>query len=162
MRQIYDEDQRPRQDFTNLSKEQWDVLSKADAVRRHRTSDLLLGGKLHSSEDFREAAFIFQHGDTPNDYLMAHTLAMIAVAKGDEGALWIGTATLDRYLQSIHRAQIYGTQFNTSGEKVTQDPFDRTLIPDVLRQELGVPDLAAQREQFKTFENAKPGEQRPK
>ncbi len=42
----------------------------------------------------------------PDDYLLAHTLAMIAVAKGDEGSLWIGTATLDRYLQSVGKPQI--------------------------------------------------------
>jgi hypothetical protein len=144
----------------NLSDAQWAALSKDDAVRRGRTHDLLMAGKLHSADDFREAAFIFQHGDTPDDYLLAHTLAMIAVAKGDEGALWIGTATLDRYLQSIHRPQIYGTQFTTtSHKKMSQDPYDQVLIPDVLRQELGVPELAAQREQLKTFENAKSDEQ---
>src|SRR4030095_15659952 len=93
------------------------------------------------------------HGETPDDYLLAHTLAMIAVAKGDSGALWIGTATLDRYLQSIKRPQIYGTQFKTVADgKMTQEPYNRTLISDLLRDELGVPDLAAQQEQLKAWQ----------
>jgi len=156
MRQVYEEDQRPRQDFTKLSQEQWKAIGKEDAVRRQHTRDLLNAGKLQTADDFREAAFIFQHGETPDDYLLAHTLAMIAVAKGDQGSLWIGTATLDRYLQSIQRPQIYGTQFRTgSGDTMTQDPFDRALISDLLREELGVPDLAAQQEQLKTFDHMK-------
>jgi hypothetical protein len=157
MRQLFDADQRARRDFTKLSNEQWAAVSKDDAVRRQRTHSLLMAGKLHTSEDFREAAFVFQHGDKPDDYLLAHTLAMIAVGKGDEGSLWIATATLDRYLQSINRPQIYGTQFkNVPQDKVTQEPYDQLLIPDLIREELGVPDLAAQREQMKGFEAAKP------
>jgi hypothetical protein len=157
MRQLFDDDQRARRDFTKLSNEQWAAVSKDDAVRRQRTHTLLMAGKLHTSEDFREAAFVFQHGDKPDDYLLAHTLAMIAVAKGDEGALWIATATLDRYLQSINRPQIYGTQFkNAPQDKITQEPYDESLIPDLIREELGVPDLAAQREQRKNFETSKP------
>jgi hypothetical protein len=163
MRQIFDDDQRARQDFTKLSSEQWAAVSKDDEVRRQRTQALLTGGELHSSDDFREAAFVFQHGDTSDDYLLAHTLAMIAVGKGDEGALWIATATLDRYLQSTNRPQIYGTQFKTSAENnTTQEPYNKSLIPDLLRAELGVPDLAAQQEQFKAFQAEKPGEPRPK
>jgi hypothetical protein len=163
MRQLFDDDQRARQDFAKLSSEQWAAVSKDDAVRRQRTHALLMAGKLHRSEDFGEAAFVFQHGDTSDDYLLAHTLAMIAVAKGDEGSLWIATATLDRYLQSINRPQIYGTQFKTAAQnKMTQEPYDTSLIPDLIREELGVPDVAAQQEQLKAFEAATPGGQRIK
>jgi hypothetical protein len=56
---------------------------------------------LHTAQDFEHAAFIFQHGTAADDYLLAHTLATIAVAKGRTSALWIVTATLDRYLGQI-------------------------------------------------------------
>ena len=99
------------------------------------------------------AANVFQHGDSPNDYLLAHTLAMVAVRKGRNDALWIATATLDRYLQSIKQSQIYGTQFLTPGDKpTTQEPYDRTLISDALRRQLGVPQLSAQEEQRKQYD----------
>jgi hypothetical protein len=154
MRAIYAEDQKVRQG--EISEAQWAVVEKEDAARRERTRGLLAREQLHTSEDFREAAFVFQHGDGPDDYLLAHTLAMIAVAKGDNGALWIGTATLDRYLQSIHQSQIYGTQFlNAPKGAMTQEPFRRDLISDALRAELGLPSLADQQEQLKSMNAGK-------
>jgi hypothetical protein len=44
---------------------------------------LLESGKLETAEDFHDAAFIYQHGQKPDDYLLAHVLAMVAVQKGD-------------------------------------------------------------------------------
>lgn len=116
-----------------------------DEARRTRTSAMLNAGALHTGHDYERAAFIFQHGDTPADYLLAHSLAMIAMAKGNSDAKWIAAATLDRYLQAIGQQQIYGTQyrFPKPGE-VGQDPYDRTLISDALRAELGVPAQAEQ------------------
>jgi hypothetical protein len=155
MRAIFDDDQRPRQH--EISEAQWEIVSKEDAARRVRTRKLLDRDELHTAEDFREAAFVFQHGDTPDDYLLAHTLAMIAVAKGEASALWIGTATLDRYLQSTHQPQIYGTQFvGKSGDRMTQDPYHSDLISDSLRAELGVPSIAEQREQLKSMNSQQP------
>jgi hypothetical protein len=45
---------------------------------------------------------------------------------------------------------------------MTQEPYDQALIPDLLREELGVPDLAAQREQLRIFDNTKSAVQGPK
>lgn len=149
MARLFNEDQAAR---SNTASVDWSVVAKADAARREATRKLLNAGSLHAGEDFRRAAFIFQHGSSPEDYLLAHTLAMVAVAKGNSGALWIGTATLDRYLQSIGRAQIYGSQFkSTDGGPVTQEPFDTSVISDALRRELGVPTLAQQADQVKSL-----------
>jgi hypothetical protein len=152
MKRIFDEDQRVRQPGFKID---WAVVGKSDAARREATRKLLNEGALHTGEDFIFAAFVFQHGDSPNDYLLAHTLAMIAVRKGRNDALWIATATLDRYLQSIKQPQIYGTQFFTPKDALTtQEPYDRTLISDALRRQLGVPPLAAQEEQRKQYDAA--------
>src|SRR5258705_6276638 len=135
MRAVVAEDQQARKD--EISEAQWAVIEKEDAARRERTRGLLARDQLHTSDDFREAAFVFQHGDGPDDYLLAHTLAMIAVGKGDNGAMWIASATLDRYLQSIRRPQVYGTQYlGKPGSQQTQEPFNRELISDSLRAEL--------------------------
>jgi hypothetical protein len=150
MQRIFEEDQRGRQPGQKID---WERVSKSDEQRRAQTKKLLEEGALHTGEDFERAAFIFQHGSTPNDYLLAHTLAMIAVKKGDGGAIWIATATLDRYLQNIGKPQIYGTQFLfKEGGTVTQDPYDRELISDALRRTLGVPSQKAQEEQRKQYE----------
>jgi hypothetical protein len=146
MARIYDEDQKVRQDFASLTPADWATIEKADALRRERTRALLSKSALQTGDDFRKAAFVFQHGDRPDDYLLAHTLALVAMAKGDQGAAWIASATLDRYLQSINQPQIYGTQFLNGA---TQGAYNRELISDGLRTELGVPVIQAQLQQLK-------------
>ena len=83
-----------------------------DVARRQRASQLLNQGVLQTGEDFHDAAFIFQHGDKADDYLLAHVLAMMAVSKGDPRGRWLAAATLDRYLQMIGQPQVFGTQFS--------------------------------------------------
>jgi hypothetical protein len=151
MKEIFDEDQRARSDgFTKID---WKVVARADAERREATRKLLQADSLHTADDFIWAAHVFQHGDTPDDYLLAHTLAMVAAKKGSANAIWIACATLDRYLQSIGKPQIYGTQFLTpDGKPATQDPYNRTLISDSLRRQLGVPVQAQQEDQRKEYD----------
>ncbi len=127
----------------------------ADAERRTRTRALLDAGRLTTGADYYAAAFVFQHGDHPDDYLLAHSLALAAVARGKPDASWIAAATLDRYLQTIWQRQIYGTQFATRpGLTTTQEPYDRALIPDSLRTALGVPVLAKQQERLAEMQAA--------
>src|SRR5579871_6085060 len=79
-----------------------------DAERRKRVREMLDAGELKSAQDFLKASFIFQHGAEPDDYLLAHVLAMIAVAKGDANAKDMEAFTLDRYLQNIGKPIIFG------------------------------------------------------
>jgi hypothetical protein len=124
------------------------AVATRDAERRTRTTALLDAGKLRTGNDFYHAAFVFQHGLTADDYLLAHTLAVIAAGRGRADASWIAAATLDRYLQAIGQKQIYGTQYQTrKGSPLTQEPYDRSLISDALRKALGVRPLADQDKQ---------------
>ncbi|WP_284734724.1 hypothetical protein [Sphingosinicella terrae] len=149
--ELYAADQAARRDPVLID---WAVVSVEDRRRRARVRELLDAGELASGEDFRQAAFIFQHGASPDDYLLAHSLAVVAVARGRPDATWIAAAALDRYLQAIERPQIFGTQFRSPpGAMTTQEPYDRSLVPDALRQALGVPAQAeqdAQRVEFET------------
>ena len=120
-------------------------MHAADAARRVQTRALLDAGALKTGADYRAAAFVFQHGSTPADYLLAHSLAVAAVAKGDADAAWIAAATLDRYLQMTDKPQIYGTQTRkTRDAPATLEPYDRALVPDSLRAVFGVPPQAEQ------------------
>jgi hypothetical protein len=150
MVEIFRADQAAREDPVKID---WSKVAAEDAARRARTKALLDKGALQSGDDFFHAAFVFQHGGEPEDYLLAHTLATVAAARGRPDATWIAAATLDRYLQSIGQKQIYGTQFRSpAGEPTTQDPYDRTLVSDALRSALGVPVLAEQEKQRTEFE----------
>jgi hypothetical protein len=111
-----------------------------DLQRRVAARKLLEAEALHSAEDYYAAAYIFQHGSTADDYLLAHSLALAAIARGKADATWIAAATLDRYLQKIGQKQIYGTQYITANATgPTMEPYDPTIVPDSLRAALGVP-----------------------
>ena len=151
MTAIFEADQRAR------SGEMVDgnLVGRQDEARRKRAQALMDSGAFNSGDDFYHAAFVFQHGRMPDDYLKAHLLATIAVARGKAEATWIAAATLDRYLQAIGRPQILGTQFYTGPDgRTTQEPFDRSLASDALRASLGVPPLTQQEERRKSIEKA--------
>ena len=142
MREMFDADQAARLKPTDID---WTVVARQDETRKQRTRALLDAGALNTADDYYRAAFIFQHGGSPQDYLMAHALAVAATAKGHPEGAWIAAASLDRYLQNIGQKQIYGTQYLTpNGGATTQDPYDRTLVPDALRQAVGVPNQVDQ------------------
>ena len=150
MRAIFEADQAAR---TRGGPIDWSVVEPQDRARRQRTGELLAAGALQSGDDYWHAAFVFQHGTEPNDYLLAHSLALVAVARGRPDATWIAAATLDRYLQNIGQKQIYGTQYRTlPGQPTTQEPYDRTLVSDALREALHVPGQAAQEQRRAEFE----------
>ena len=130
----------------------WEVVSREDAERRARTKALLDSGALMSGDDYWHAAFVFQHGGDADSYLLAHTLATVAIARGRADATWIAAASLDRYLQKIGQKQIYGTQYSLpQGGEATQEPYDRALISDALRDALGVPRQAEQEKRRADF-----------
>jgi len=152
MTAIFEADQADRSAGVSAAID-WSLVTPRDEARRARTRALLEAGALASGDDFYHAAFVFQHGSEPGDYLLAHSFAMIAAARGRPDATWIGAATLDRYLQNIGQRQIYGTQYSTPrGQPATQEPYDRNLVSDALRAALGVPDQAAQERRRAEFE----------
>lgn len=130
---------------------------------------MLAAGEFKTGDDFTDAAFIFQHGDQPEDFLFAHILAMEAMARGTTAARFIAAATLDRYLQFTKHAQVFGTQYvtdrnvplaaNTSGLPLpfgrTLEPYDEGFLSDWVRTDFCVPILAQQKENVALFNAGK-------
>jgi hypothetical protein len=164
---LFIEDQADRPNSKGLGMD-WSRINERDRKRRERTHQLLAAGELKSAQDFHDAAYIFQHGDSPDDFLLAHVLATVAVAKGDGsslygGGLWIAAASLDRYLQSIKTcseqqgSQVFGTQYGQVDSKPwTQGPYDRNLMPDALRVLFGVRPLSEQEKLLDEYNKSKP------
>ena len=129
----------------------WTVVGPRDSARRSRLRQMLDAGELRAGEDYYNAAFIFQHGTEPRDFLLAHVLANAALALGADAA-WISAATLDRYLHNIGQTPVFGSGFTPQPDgTLTLDEFDATLVPDSVRKVLGVPTregLEAQRQQL--------------
>src|SRR5262249_32263187 len=99
MKQIYSADQADREiNIAAMTPDQrLDWTRKAgprDSQRRKQVIDLLSRGALHTGSDFEEAALVFQHGATSDDFLLAHTLATVAIAKGSSQSRWTAAATL--------------------------------------------------------------------
>ena len=139
--QLFIQDQADREaPGGDLTKLDWSKIGLRDETRRERVRALLDAGQLRTGSDFREASFIFQHGSQPDDFLMAHILAMAALAKADQESRWIAAATLDRYLHNISQKQVFGTQYRRGvSEPMTQEPVNRALVPVPLREALCVP-----------------------
>lgn len=145
MRVIFEADQADRRENGDTD---WEAVNRRDLERLSQTEALIAGNALVTGSDFFRAAFIFQHGSEPRSYLKAHSLSLVAIACGRRDATWIATAALDRYLQAIGQPQVFGTQFRfPDAAPVTQEPYDRSLIADSLRQRLGVPPLVDQEQQ---------------
>ena len=136
LEKIYAEDQADREPMFAISAEQRAQILKNDEPRRKRVRELIDAGALTTAEDYVRAAFIFQHGDKPDDFLMAHVLGMIATKMDGSGA-WIASASLDRYLLNTGKPQIFGLALDNVS------PLNRDLLTDRLRAALCVPNLAS-------------------
>jgi hypothetical protein len=113
----------------------WAKLTKDDEQRRNDLRQMLSAGGVRTGNDYFHAAMIFQHGQNPDEYLMAHVLAMDAVALGSKEARWLSAATLDRYLLSIWQPQVFGTQFHggPNFEGMTHDKMNPAIVSDPMR-----------------------------
>lgn len=149
MAQIFKEDQAPRL-AGNID---WDKVAREDAARRLEVLKLLQAGRLTTPTDLVGAAFIFQHGNCTDHYLLANKLSAQAIARGERPgatphpvARWIYAATYDRWLTTQGKPQKYGTQYTTKTK--TMNACDFELMPydptttDTERAKYGVPALA--------------------
>ncbi len=163
---IFVEDQTDQPQHTPRNDPSPEVLKAFDdraAARRATLHAMLSRGQITSGVDLYEAAFVFQHGETAPDYLLAHVLALDALTKGFDRARWLSAATLDRYLQLVGQPQVFGTQYPfdpklphpiTNGGRFsgrTQSPFDDTFLPPYLRRDFCVPDLEQQKKNLQTL-----------
>lgn len=122
-----------------------DQMIAEDKQRWSRTRALLDAGALATGADFYHAAYIFQHGETADSFLLAHSCAMAAMKLGHPNAEWIAAATLDRYLQQIGQPQVFGTQYIFRHDTgMTRGAYNAELLPDQIRSLHNVPTLSEQ------------------
>ncbi|HEY0161702.1 MAG TPA: hypothetical protein VGB69_03415 [Edaphobacter sp.] len=135
--------------------------------RRRLVYAMLAKGEVQTGEDLHDAALLFQHGESADDYLLAHILAVEAVIKGNDKSKFLAAATLDRYLQSVSKPQVFGTQYAPTipvqpvtaagnvgvfkGRTWTHMPIDEHLLPDAVRHDYCVPDLEQQKRNLATL-----------
>ncbi len=136
-------------------------------VRQAALRAMLAAGQVTSGDDFLDAASLFQHGDTAEDCLFAHILAMEALLRGKRSARWMAASSLDRYLQFAKQQQVFGTQYimdrtqpvNVPGGPFpfgrTLEPYNEGFLSDSFRADFCVPTLAQQKQNLVLFKAGK-------
>lgn len=146
LKQLYEEDQADRS--SGGDQIDWTVVSRRDSLRRVRVRELLAANAVHTSEDYRHAAMVFQHGNDTTAARMAFELAEQAVSldSTNASAKWLMAAAWDRYQMRLGLPQWYGTQFvRQANEPWRLYDMDTTKVTDAERQRLGVRTLAESR-----------------
>jgi hypothetical protein len=117
------------------------ALRERDAERRERLQNIVASEGLEELEDYYNAAWILNHGETVEEIWQAHILARKAVELGLRRARWLAAATYDRWLMYQGKAQKYGTQIVPDGKRQRVWDVDATTSDDE-RAEWDVPSLA--------------------
>lgn len=113
LRELFDKDQADRAG----TQVDWPAVNERDAQRRARVAELLQSGLVRTANDYRHAAFVFQHGGDSDSYRLAHALAVLAMTLEDSRQnRWIAAAAWDRLLMSRLQPQWYGTQFRSDAQ----------------------------------------------
>jgi hypothetical protein len=148
---LYQEDQDDRKPaITDMD---WSVVKPRDDARLRRVKELYAAGSLQTGSDWLRAAVILQHGDEPDDFLLAHEMCIAAILKGEHKARSMAAASEDRFLRRIGRPQRFGTQWEPADKPGTFKlaPTDPG-VSDQLRSALGVPTLAESRARESQFD----------
>jgi hypothetical protein len=93
----------------------WAIISPRDKARLKRVKELYAQNLLQTANDYDCAAIVLQHGDVPEDFLLAHEFWVVAISKGknDQDTLSLAAASEDRFLMNIGRPQRFGTQLRS-------------------------------------------------
>ena len=122
----------------------YQAMRARDLARRTRVREIAAAGELPAAEDYYHAAWIMNHGDTPDDARHAHQLALRSSELGHRPARWLAAASYDRGQMYQGRPQKYGTNyfFDGRGDRLWEvDP----ATTDEERAAWDVPPLAEQR-----------------
>lgn len=140
VRRLHDEDQADRA----APAIDWTVVGPRDRARLKRVKDLFATDGLHTANDYYRSAMILQHGEAPEDFLLAHEFCVVAIIKGknDRESAWLAASAEDRFLMNIGRPQRFGTQFRSEGAEPLRLYTVGEGVTDELRRLMGVHSLA--------------------
>lgn len=130
-------DQSDRANYGMLSDDEIKRVMLSDLKQRMRVGELFGDGCMVSSADYMNGAIIYQHGTQPDHFFQAFTWAKRAGELGDaEGKYWAAMA-IDRYLVSLGKKQLFGSQFakkNMADPCICMEPVEPTF-PQEMRKE---------------------------
>lgn len=152
LKKLYDEDVAEKWgvNWNTITDKERKKIDVNDRKRRNKVLELCEKNEIKNGLDYHHAALVMQHGETVDDFKLAHDFAAKALKLGDDSAKWLFAATLDRYLLASGKAQKYGTQFkeNEKGEWELALPIDQKTT-DEERAEFNVPPLKSALRKYK-------------
>lgn len=143
---LYDKDQEERHSDTD-----WEIINKNDKIREQAVLGFIKNKTLHTSKDYSNAAFIFQHGEDSISYRMAIEMMEKAIQLDSTIDQNLLACAIDRELLSKNKPQIYGTQYIDNGEFVALYEIDTTIVSEEERIHLGFKTLKSHRESAKNL-----------
>jgi len=142
LQRVFEADQDDRRGG-NVALIDWEKVGARDRVREARVKELYMSGLLSTGEDYYHAAMVLQHAPEEEDFLLAHSLCIVSISKGEMRAKWLAAATLDRFLMRIKRPQQFGTQYSCDSLEGPMTLYSTSeQITDALRGEFDVPPIA--------------------
>lgn len=130
----------------------WEETTEKDSLRRLRVHELLDSKSLRTAKDYYRAAVFFIYGTNSKDSKLAVDLMKKSIALNPGINKWLLAAATDRYLLSIEKPQIYGTQYRRDDDGTLKlAEMDAAKITDEERQEYGVRTLAQQHARIKKW-----------
>jgi hypothetical protein len=140
---LYEADRREHASGFGHGAREYVEMRERDRQRRLRVAEIMAEDASNGPEDLYYAAWIFNHGDTPEEAWQGHTFANQAAARGHGPARWLAAATYDRWLMYQGKPQKYGTQYVTDGRRHRLWDAEPTTT-DAERAAWDVPPLAEQ------------------
>lgn len=110
LKELEETDQKERENWENISEDEALKLKEHDLIRRMRVGEIFAEGCLNSAEDYIAASLIYQHGGVSDHYYQAYIWSKRAIELGDLKQKGLMALTIDRYLVSIGKKQLFGSQ----------------------------------------------------
>jgi len=133
-------DQDERINHPEVSTPEYLALRRRDSERRKRLQEIVATEGLEELDDYYNAAWILNHGETVEEIWQAHVLAKKAAELGLRRARWLAAATYDRWLMYQGKPQKYGTQIVPDGKRQRVWDVDPTTS-ETERAQWDVPSL---------------------
>lgn len=128
LKELHESDQKDQNDPS------WNEATDAEfggrqKLRRDRVMEIIEAGMLADLRDWDRAAILLQHGQSGEDFLLAHILSVPPGIADTGFGKFMCAATLDRFLWSCGRAQIFTTQSGAADPNVyaPSEPFDDSM-----------------------------------
>lgn len=111
LKELADADQKARDNWQHMTEKEIMEMRHTDLIRRKRVGEIFGEGCFKTQADYMSAALIYQHGNTPDHYYQAYIWSKRASELGDVYGKYFSALAIDRYLISIGKKQLFGSQY---------------------------------------------------